>query len=186
MRRDDLDVRFFQREFIHLPTTLSTYRSYMQQLLHLVKQRSPLLERPDYCRLILGDLIPLLIDAIPKRKPHYHFPPHPAQRAKLVRRAEDYIQAHIYDPLTLKDIYSVLGVSRRTLFYSFESVFGVTPMDYIKAQRLQGARRGLKQADSKTTSIAAIAHRWGFWNSGHFAQAYKAMFNELPSQTLRN
>ncbi len=57
-------------------------------------------------------------------------------------------------------------------------------MEYIKAQRLQGARRMLKQAEPKTASIAAIAHRWGFWHSGHFAQAYQAMFNELPSQTL--
>ncbi len=95
---------FFKRELVHLPTTLSIYRSYMQELLHLVKQRSPLLERPDYRRLIIGDLIPLLIDAIPKRKPDLQFPPHPAQRAKLVLRAQDYIQAHIYDPITLKDL----------------------------------------------------------------------------------
>jgi AraC family ethanolamine operon transcriptional activator len=184
MRRDDLDARFFHREFIHLPTTLSTYRNYMQEILHLVKQRSPLLERPDYRRLIIGDLIPLLIDAIPKQKPNYQFLPHPSQRAKLVCRAQDYIQAHIHDPITLKDIYTVLGVSRRTLFYSFESIFGVTPINYIKSQRLQGARRALKQADPNTASIYAISHQWGFWNSGHFAKAYKDMFNELPSQTL--
>jgi len=184
MRRDDLDARFFQRELLYLPTTLSTYRSYLQELLHLVKQRSPLLERPDYRRFIIGDLLPLLIDAIPRQKPDYQFPAHSAQRAKLVRRAQDYIQAHIHNPITLKDIYTVLEVSRRTLFYSFESVFGVTPMEYIKAQRLQGARRALKQADPQTASAAAIAHQWGFWNSGHFAKAYKAMFNELPSQTL--
>jgi AraC family ethanolamine operon transcriptional activator len=184
MRRDDLDARFFKREFIHLPRMLSTYRSYMQQLFHLVKQRSPLLKRSDYGRLIIGDLLPLLIDVIPRRKPHYQLPPHPAQRTKLVHRARDYIHAHIHEPLTLKDIYTALGVSRRTLFYSFESIFMVTPMEYIKAQRLQGARRSLKQADPKTTSIASIAYDWGFYNSGHFAKAYKAMFNELPSKTL--
>ncbi len=58
MRRDDLDMRFFQKDFIYLPTTLSTYLSYMQQLMDLVKQRSPLLTRSDYCRLIIGDLLP--------------------------------------------------------------------------------------------------------------------------------
>jgi len=184
MRRDDLDAQFFQREFIYLPTTLSIYRSYMQELLHLVKQRSPLLKRSDYCQLIIGDLLPLLIDAIPRQKHDYQLPPLPTQRSKLVYRARDYIHAHIHQPLTLKELYTVLGVSRRTLFYNFESIFGVTPMEYIKAQRLQGARRSLKQADPKATNIASIAYDWGFYNSGYFAKAYKGMFNELPSQTL--
>jgi AraC family ethanolamine operon transcriptional activator len=184
MRRDDLDARFFTREFIYLPTTLTTYRSYMQELLHLIKQRSPLLQKADYCRLIIEDLLPLLIDTIPRQKHDYQLPPHSVQRSKLIHRARDYIQAHIHQPLTLKKLYTVLGVSRRTLFYSFESIFGVTPMEYIKAQRLQGARRALKQANPKATSIATIAREWGFYNSGHFAQVYKAMFNELPSQTL--
>jgi AraC family ethanolamine operon transcriptional activator len=184
MRRDDLDARFLRREFIYLPTTLLSYGHYMQELLHLVKQRSPLLYRSDYRRLIIGDLLPLLIDAIPRQKHDYQLPPSPIQRSKLVYRARDYIQAHIHQPLTLKELYTLLGVSRRTLFYSFESIFGMTPMEYIKAQRLQGARRSLQQADPKATSIAGIAHQWGFYNSGHFAKAYKAMFNELPSQTL--
>ena len=184
MRRDDLDARFLKQELIHLPTTLSVYRSYMQELMQLVKQRSPLLKRLDYRQLIVGDVLPLLIDAIPRRKPDFRIPPHPRRRAKLVRRATEYIEAHIHEPLTLKDLYTALGVSRRTLFYSFEGVFGVSPMEYLKVQRLQGARRSLKQAAPDTASVLAIAHQWGFLHSGQFAKAYKALFHELPSQTL--
>lgn len=58
-------------------------------------------------------------------------------------------------------------------------------MAYLKVQRLHGARRALKLHDPKTTSVTAIAQQWGFWNLGHFGQAYKALFGELPSQTLR-
>jgi AraC family ethanolamine operon transcriptional activator len=133
----------------------------------------------------LGDILPLLIDAIPRRAPNFCLTPHPQQQARLVRRATDYIEAHIHAPLTLKDLYTELGVSRRTLFYSFERVFGVTPMEYIKVQRLQGVHRALKAADPNLTSIVAIAHRWGFWHSGQFAKAYKTMFGELPSETLQ-
>jgi AraC family ethanolamine operon transcriptional activator len=185
MRRDDLTPQFFRQELISLPTTLSVYRRYMEDLLQLVKQRSPLLQRPDYRQLIIGDILPLLIDAIPRRAPDFCLAPHPQQQACLVRRATDYIEAHIHTPLTLKDLYTELGVSRRTLFYSFESAFGVTPMVYIKAQRLQGVRRALKAADPNTASIVAIAHQWGFWHSGQFAKAYKTMFGELPSATLQ-
>lgn len=186
MRRDDLDDRFLKQDLIYLPTTLSVYRGYMQELMQLVKQRSSLLKRPDYHQMIIGDVVPLLIDAIPRRKPQFRIPPHPRQQAQLARRARDYIVAHIHQPLTLKELYTALGVSRRTLFYSFETVFGMTPMEYIKLQRLQGARQSLQAADqAKTTRVAPIAHRWGFWHSGHFAQEYKAMFGESPSETLK-
>lgn len=185
MRRDDLDRRFFQQELIHLPTTLTPFRRYLQDVMQLVKQRSPLLYSPNYRDMIIGKILPLLIDAIPKRKLGLWLPSSSGQQAQLVRRATAYIAAHIHAPLTLKDLYMALGSSRRTLFYSFESVFGVTPMKYIKVQRLQGARRSLKQSDPATTSIVSIAHQWGFWHSGQFAKAYKAQFGELPSETLQ-
>ena len=60
----------------------------------------------------------------------------------------------------------------------------MTPMEYLKAQRLQGVRRSFKQANPETLKVSAIAHQWGSWNLGYFAQAYKAMFDELPSQTI--
>ncbi|MBE9176064.1 hypothetical protein IQ225_13485, partial [Synechocystis salina LEGE 06155] len=63
MRRDDLDDHFLKQDLIHLPRTLSVYRSYMQELMQLVKRRSPLLERPDYHQMIIGDVVPLLVDA---------------------------------------------------------------------------------------------------------------------------
>jgi AraC family ethanolamine operon transcriptional activator len=57
-------------------------------------------------------------------------------------------------------------------------------MEYLKVQRLQGVRRALQVADLETSSVAAIAQRFGFWSAGHFARDYKIMFGELPSTTL--
>jgi AraC family ethanolamine operon transcriptional activator len=33
--------------------------------------------------------------------------------------------------------------------------------------------------------VADIAIRWGFWHMGQFARDYRAMFGELPSETLK-
>jgi AraC family ethanolamine operon transcriptional activator len=185
MRRDDLDSKFLRGDIVYLPRSLSTYQQYLREILQLIQQRSPLLSQPDYRHMLLGDLVPLLIDAIPRQKPR----PLPAallhHRAQLARRARDYIHAHLDQPLTLKDIYTEIGTSRRTLYYSFETIFGMTPMDYVKVQRLRGVRRSLKQADPKATSITKIANQWGFWSLYHFAKAYQAQFGELPSETLR-
>lgn len=188
MRREDLlENNFLLRDFINLEKTISEYRNYVKELLYLIKNQSSLFQRSDYRQIILGDLLPILIDTIPRQK-SYFVPgsclPQPS-KSKLIRQATDFIHANLNKPLTLKDIYTHLGVSRRTLFYTFENIFGSTPMTYIKAQRLQGARRSLKQADPKFTNITSIAHQWGFYHLGHFTKAYQAMFNELPSQTLR-
>jgi len=34
--------------------------------------------------------------------------------------------------------------------------------------------------------VQDIAARWGFWHLSHFANDYRRMFGELPSETLRS
>jgi len=185
MRRDDLNARFLRNDWLYSPTTLRVYQAYLRELLHLIKTRSPLLSQRDCRQMLLGDLVPLLIDAIP-RQTSQHLSTAPLHhRAELARRARDYIHDHLDRPITLKDIYTAIGTSRRTLYYSFESIFDMTPIAYLKLQRLRGVRRSFKQADPKATSITKIANQWGFWSLYHFAKAYQAQFGELPSETLK-
>jgi AraC family ethanolamine operon transcriptional activator len=42
----------------------------------------------------------------------------------------------------------------------------------------------LKTAPDKAT-VLEIAQRWGFWHTGEFAAAYRRLFGELPSKTLK-
>jgi AraC-like DNA-binding protein len=41
-----------------------------------------------------------------------------------------------------------------------------------------------KQAAGPSVSVTNVATNWGFWDPGHFARDYRAMFRELPSATL--
>lgn len=61
----------------------------------------------------------------------------------------------------------------------------MSPIAYIKAQRLNGVRRTLKKADPETTMVMSLAQQWGFWSNGHFARDYQKMLGELPSETLQ-
>ena len=108
----------------------------------------------------------------------------PSKRARLVRRAEEYMRANLGKPLSMSDLCRKLGVSQRTLHYAFQELRGLSPMAYFKARRLNAVRQELKTAPSDTTTVRVIAQRWGFWHTGEFAAAYLRLFGELPSQTL--
>lgn len=107
-------------------------------------------------------------------------------RKCLVDKTKTYVLEHHDDPVTVTDLCTAFNISRRTLQYSFESVLNINPVAYLQAIRLNRARRALKsEAGAATTTVADIAARWGFWHLSRFAENYKQMFGELPSETLR-
>jgi AraC family ethanolamine operon transcriptional activator len=107
-----------------------------------------------------------------------------SNRERLVRRADDYLWAHLREPLSLLDLCRGLAVSERTLHYAFQEVRGLSPMAYCRAVRLNAVRQELKAAAADTATVRDIAQGWGFWHTGEFAAAYRRLFGELPSQTL--
>ena len=108
----------------------------------------------------------------------------PAQRSHAVSRAMAYINDERGEPVTVRDLCSNTGVALRTLNRAFRERFGIGPKAYLVRQRLNSARAELLRAPADTL-IADIANRWGFWHMGQFAKDYRAMFGELPSETIR-
>jgi AraC family ethanolamine operon transcriptional activator len=100
-------------------------------------------------------------------------------------QAQDEILAHLEKPLTLKALAKRLGSSSSALSYGFKELFNMSPMRYLKVQRLNTVRRRLKASDPEIHSVEALANRFGFWSAGHFARDYQTMFGELPSETLQ-
>lgn len=95
--------------------------------------------------------------------------------------ALDYIHANWNRAVTLEDLASLTGVSGRTIFQDFVQRYGETPREYVKRLRLQKARAML--LGGSEGSVMSVALNCGFSSLGHFAQAYRQMFGELPSET---
>ena len=83
----------------------------------------------------------------------------------------------------MPEICAAAFASRRTLQYCFEEFMHTTPQAYLRALRLNEARRALKlRADQPITELASTL---GFSSASHFTRHYKLMFDELPSETLK-
>ncbi len=89
---------------------------------------------------------------------------------------------HTGEPLSMLEVCRRVGASRRKLNYCFQEALGTSPVKYLRAVRMNGARRELR---SGATSVHDAASRWGFWHLGQFSRDYKQQFGELPSATLR-
>jgi len=185
MDRLDLNTQFVASNHAYLSESASPLRAYLQQLYELLRQQSPLLSKPNFQQLILRDFLPLLIAALPLQHERLKHSLKAFRRSRLVKQANDYMQTHIDQPLTLIDVCQSLGTSSRALCYGFQEIFGMSPMSYLKILRLQSVHRSLKLAGSGQKTVTEIASQFGFYHLGYFAHDYKKMFGELPSATLR-
>lgn len=101
-----------------------------------------------------------------------------------VKRARDYIHAHLDKKLGLSDISMAAGCGYRGLQKGFMDAFGMTPMTYVRSVRLKRIR-AILTTDTNGKTVSEIAQQWGFTHMGRFAQDYQREFGELPSETIR-
>ncbi|ATE62568.1 AraC family transcriptional regulator [Thauera sinica] len=101
-----------------------------------------------------------------------------------VKRAEEYIRAHLNEPLSIELLAEHAGASVRTLFAGFRNACGTSPMSFLRNLRLDQVRAEL--AGGERVSVSEIAYKWGFNHLGRFAREYKRRFGESPSATLRH
>ncbi|MEX2124912.1 MAG: AraC family transcriptional regulator [Woeseia sp.] len=102
-----------------------------------------------------------------------------------IQRAEEFIRDNLQQDVRVEDIIGAAGVSMRTLYRGFEQHRGVTPMRWLRIQRLQLARRDLANVGESGDSVTDIINRYCAPNAGRFARDYRTLFGELPSETLR-
>lgn len=108
-----------------------------------------------------------------------------AGRDRLVQRVRKYLDRPWDEPVNIADICQDLSVTRRTLQNAMQEVLGVSPQAYLKAIRLNGVRRALKNRERTHEVIADVAAHWGFWHLSQFAQDYFRLFGERPSDTRK-
>lgn len=86
-------------------------------------------------------------------------------------------------PPTIKEMSREAAMSESKLKKVFKTVYGLPPYEYYQKQRMQKARLMLL---SGQYSIKDVGYTLGYANLSNFTLAFKKVFNELPSNVLRN
>jgi transcriptional regulator GlxA family with amidase domain len=151
----------------------------------LAETKHERIANPEVARALEQELIHALVNCLTvddvsgslKKRRHH---------ADVMVRFEDALAAHGDPHLSLPALCSEIGVPERTLRACCTEFLGMSPTRYQLLRRLNLARSALRRADPETTSVAEIARNHQFLELGRFAVAYRTLFGEMPSFTLRS
>ncbi|WP_228479291.1 helix-turn-helix transcriptional regulator [Microbacterium atlanticum] len=102
---------------------------------------------------------------------------------RSVQRAIAYLEEHAHEAITIDDVAEAAGISTRGLQYAFRRALDMTPTDYLRRRRLEGAHAEMQAGTA--SSVGEIALRWGFASASRFAKHYRDAYGRTPRQTLR-
>lgn len=160
-------------------------QSLIQQILTEVTYSPNLLMHAAARQAIKSSVLEALLDICQVQIRPFRLSTTNVSHHTLVFQIRDYILRRRDEPVTVADLCRNFYVSRRTLQNAFHNVAGMSPVAYLRAIRLNGVRRMLRNHSSSAVSVQHAAAEWGFWHLSQFACDYKRMFGELPSDSLR-
>jgi AraC-like DNA-binding protein len=103
----------------------------------------------------------------------------------VMKRIGEWAADSPEETLNLLELSQVAGVSLRQLQHAFKAFTGMTPTHWLRLRRLNSAHRELLARTPNDTTVAEVAMNWSFWHLGRFSSSYRALFKELPSETLK-
>lgn len=94
-----------------------------------------------------------------------------------VRLAAEILERNLEAPPSLADLAAQVGLSETTLKRSFPQVHGTTVFGYIRARRMDEARRLL---ESGAATVLEASTHVGYSNPSNFAAAFRTQFGVNP------
>lgn len=181
------------REFLEEPSTsiIRPDRPLMSRLMRLHKlvgqlaHDSPdILLLPEVLRALEEQLVHVLIRCLADGASIETEIGHLRHNA-IVNRFEDFLAANPDRPLYLTEICAAIAVAERTLRACCEVHLGMGPMRFLNLRRMHLVHAALLRASALERTVTSVVTDHGFWELGRFSVAYRALFGESPSETLR-
>jgi AraC family transcriptional regulator len=103
--------------------------------------------------------------------------------SRRLRLVLEYIEDTLGQPVKLRDLAALAGVSARHFERAFRQSTGSSPHAYVMERRLLMARDLL--INQQELPIEQIAHRLGFSSSSHFSSAFRRRTGFTPTNSRR-
>ena len=104
-------------------------------------------------------------------------------RKEIIHRAQELLEED--EHVLVSELAAGTGVSERTLRNAFNEYYDVSPLRYLQIRNAHLVYRALGNADPDQTHVARVLLEHGETEFGRFAQRYRRLFGELPSETLQ-
>ncbi len=104
-------------------------------------------------------------------------------RIKAVERMQEYIEAHLEEPITLA---ALAGAARYSPWHAarvFKELTGRTPFEYVRLRRLSAAAERLRNGTGK---VVDVAFDFVFDSHEGFTRAFARQFGTPPSRFRRS
>lgn len=106
-----------------------------------------------------------------------------AKMSEPLRNVINLMSANIEEPLSLEQLASYAGRSRRQIERLFQQQLGTTPVRYYLELRITEGRRLLQHSDLPILDVSVAC---GFVSPSHFSKCYTAYFGNSPSKEIRH
>ncbi len=93
-------------------------------------------------------------------------------------KVERYIEKHLDRPISVEELAELCQLSSAEFSRQFRGSFGAPPHKYMAGERIDEAKRLLRNTD---WSIAEIALAVGFSNQAHFTASFRKIAETTPS-----
>jgi AraC-like DNA-binding protein len=172
--------------FLQMPSNIAgRFLRLHTQACDLVRSRPDLMAHREVARALEQDLIHALVDVLAVGEPHGSSASTRQRHAAIMARFEGVLATPDGPQLSTSALCAAIAVPERTLRMCCTEFVGRSPVSYARLRRLNLVRSALMRSDPSTASIATIAKAYGFSEAGRFAAAYRSVFGEAPSVTLR-
>lgn len=101
------------------------------------------------------------------------------QQNRIIIRQLEWIENHFNEPITLKQLSAVSGLSPKYLCRFFKDHTGQTPIEYINNIRINNACHELRHLNRTVTEAA---YNSGFNNLSYFTKVFKSFKGITPNQ----
>lgn len=101
----------------------------------------------------------------------------------IVKKAINYIELNLEEPLTLKEISAIIHVNPSHLSRKFKNETKMNMIDYINHKRVEEAKLYLQRGNSSITEIAFMV---GFNDLNYFSRVFKKFTSLTPSQYIKS